>query len=170
MAFKHAARRVGGDSQGNKTIRQLRAAANALRKAERAFRVAAFDVKSDVDTLRAFNTGQREMRIARREIARGLEIADTIIDDELRPRAKLASKASTRKRLPRLAKLKAKISKGKSLTASDCKFVKRVNSFNARMSGVVKKHGATTKACVSLRNWGRKAPGCASVIRKAKKD
>lgn len=69
------------------------------------------------------------------------------------PRAKLASFASTRARLPRLAELKAKPCS--KWTAADEKLAARVISFNARMSGVVKKHGCTKKAVVSLRNWGR---------------
>lgn len=69
------------------------------------------------------------------------------------PRAKLASFASTRQRLPALAKLKSKPCP--QWTAADEKFAKRVLSFNARMSGVVRKFGCTKKAVISLRNWGR---------------
>ena len=69
------------------------------------------------------------------------------------PRARLASFGSTRARLPRVAALKSKPC-GK-WTAADEKLAARVISFNARMSGVVKKHGCTTKAVISLRNWGR---------------
>lgn len=74
------------------------------------------------------------------------------------PRAKCASFESTRRRLPALAKLKAK-SRG-AWTEADCKYAKRVNSFNARMQGMVKTHGCTTRAVTSLLNWGRKPPGC----------
>jgi len=71
------------------------------------------------------------------------------------PRSKKASFPETRARLPKLARLKAKpVSKW---TAADCKFAKRVVSFNARMDGMRKKHGCTEKIDVSLRNWGRKA-------------
>lgn len=74
------------------------------------------------------------------------------------PRSKLASWASTRSRLPALAKLKSK--PVAQWTEADCKFAARVVSFNARMDGMRKEHGCTTKIDVSLRNWGRKAPGC----------
>lgn len=75
------------------------------------------------------------------------------------PRARLASFTSTRRRLPRVAELKAKpVAKW---TLADCKLAGRVVSFNTRMTGVVKKHGCTKKAVISLRNWGRAAPGCA---------
>jgi hypothetical protein len=69
------------------------------------------------------------------------------------PRAKLASFEATRRRLPRLAELKRK--KCTAWTKQDEKLAKRVLSFNARMSGVVKQYGCTTKAVISLRNWGR---------------
>lgn len=74
------------------------------------------------------------------------------------PRRRRASFASTLARLPALAKLKAK--RRSAWTARDLSFAKRVISFNARMQGVVNKHGCTEKAVVSLRNWGRKAPRC----------
>lgn len=74
------------------------------------------------------------------------------------PRSKLASWASTRARLPALAKLKAK--PVAQWTEADCKFAARVVSFNSRMDGMRKEHGCTTKIDVSLRNWGRRAPGC----------
>lgn len=74
------------------------------------------------------------------------------------PRSKLASWASTRSRLPALATLKAK--PVAQWTEADCRFAARVVSFNARMDGMRKEHGCTTKIDVSLRNWGRKAPGC----------
>jgi hypothetical protein len=71
------------------------------------------------------------------------------------PRSKKASFASTRARLPQLAKLKAKPTS--KWTAADCKFAKRVVAFNKRMDGMRKKHGCTEKIDVSLRNWGRRA-------------
>lgn len=71
------------------------------------------------------------------------------------PRSKKASWVSTRKRLPALAKLKAK--PVSQWTTADCTFAKRVVSFNARMDGMRKVHGCTEKIDVSLRNWGRKA-------------
>ena len=70
------------------------------------------------------------------------------------PRAKKASFESTRRRLPALAALKKK--KCATWTKKDERFAKRVLSFNARMSGMVKKFGCTEKAVISLRNWGRK--------------
>ena len=70
------------------------------------------------------------------------------------PRAKKASFTSTRRRLPVLAALKKK--KCGTWTKKDERFAKRVLSFNARMSGMVKKFGCTEKAVISLRNWGRK--------------
>lgn len=73
-------------------------------------------------------------------------------------RAKCASFTSTRKRLPRLAALKGK--QRSAWVASDCAYAKRVNSFNARMQGMVHQHGCTTRAVTSLLNWGRKPPGC----------
>jgi hypothetical protein len=74
------------------------------------------------------------------------------------PRSKLASNASTRARLPKLAALKAK--PVEKWTPADCKFAARVVSFNGRMDGMRKEHGCTTKIDVALRNWGRRAPGC----------
>lgn len=73
-------------------------------------------------------------------------------------RAKCASFAATRKRLPALAKLKSK--PRSAWTKADCAYARRVNSFNARMQGMVRKHGCTTRAVTSLLNWGRKPPGC----------
>jgi hypothetical protein len=73
------------------------------------------------------------------------------------PRAKLASFESTRRRLPALADLAAK--RG-GWTLKDCSFAQRVNSFNARMQGMVGVHGCTDKMTVALRNWGRQPPGC----------
>lgn len=72
------------------------------------------------------------------------------------PRSKLASFEATRRRLPALARLKAK----KRWNTQDCKRAKRANGFNFRMDGTRKERGCTTKINVSLRNWGRKAPGC----------
>lgn len=74
------------------------------------------------------------------------------------PRAKEASFEATRKRLPRLATLKAK--PAHLWTAADFKLAKRVLSFNARMEGMVKQHGCTRKAVISLRNWGRALKRC----------
>jgi hypothetical protein len=74
------------------------------------------------------------------------------------PRAKCASFASTRSRLPKLAKLKGK--SRSAWTSADCAYAQRVNSFNARMQGMVKVHGCTKRAVTSLLNWGRKPPGC----------
>ena len=71
------------------------------------------------------------------------------------PDSKKASYASTRRRLPALAKLKAK--SASRWNKRDCAFAKRVVSFNSRMDGMRKKHGCTEKIDVSLRNWGRRA-------------
>lgn len=73
-------------------------------------------------------------------------------------RAREASFEATRRRLPALAKLKSKPCA--RWTGRDEKFAKRVLSFNARMSGMVKQHGCTRKAVISLRNWGRQPPKC----------
>jgi hypothetical protein len=81
------------------------------------------------------------------------------------PRAKEASFEATRRRLPALAALKAKPC-GK-WTKADERFAKRVLSFNARMEGVVRQHGCTRKAVISLRNWGRQPLKCA-IPRKTK--
>jgi hypothetical protein len=74
------------------------------------------------------------------------------------PRAKEASFKSTRSRLPRLAALKSK--PASQWTAADYHLAKRVLSFNARMEGMVRVHGCTRKAVISLRNWGRQPPKC----------
>lgn len=74
------------------------------------------------------------------------------------PRAKEASFAATRARLPALAILRAK--NPAKWTEADCRFARRVNSFNARMQGMVDKHGCTRKTLISLRNWGRQPPRC----------
>lgn len=73
------------------------------------------------------------------------------------PRSKCASFEQTRKRLPALAKLK-----GKSLTLwteADCKYARRVNSFNARHLGQMKRFGCTVRETVALMNWGHR-PKC----------
>lgn len=74
------------------------------------------------------------------------------------PRARCASFEATRRRLPALAALTAKPSA--QWTPRDCAFARRVVAFNTRMDGARKVHGCTTKIDVSLRNWGRAAPGC----------
>ena len=74
------------------------------------------------------------------------------------PRAREASFASTRRRLPALAALKAKPCS--KWTRADARFAQRVLSFNARMGGMVRKYGCTRKAVISLRNWGRQPTGC----------
>lgn len=72
------------------------------------------------------------------------------------PKAKLASYASTRRRLPALARLKAKVATRKQLTSAECKFAARVVAFNKRMGAQARKNGCTVKRAVALRNWGRK--------------
>ena len=74
------------------------------------------------------------------------------------PRAKCASFESTRRRLPALAKLKAKKT---GWTQKDCKYAQRVINFNTRMQGNVDTHGCRVRNVTSLLNWGRKPPGCA---------
>lgn len=74
------------------------------------------------------------------------------------PRSKEASFAATRARLPALAALRAK--SPASWTEADCRFARRVNSFNARMQGMVDKWGCSRKAVLSTRNWGRQPPRC----------
>lgn len=74
------------------------------------------------------------------------------------PRAKCASFESTRKRLPALAKLKAK--SRDSWTAADCKYAQRVINFNTRMQGNVNTHGCRVRNVTSLLNWGRRPPRC----------
>lgn len=73
------------------------------------------------------------------------------------PRAKCASFAETRKRLPKLAALKAKAG---VWSAADCAFAQRVVNFNTRMQGNVDKHGCRVRNVASLRNWGRQPPRC----------
>lgn len=72
------------------------------------------------------------------------------------PRAKCASFEQTRKRLPALAALKAK--KGE-WTDADCKYAQRVNNFNTRHLGQMKRFGCTVRETVALRNWGH-MPKC----------
>lgn len=74
------------------------------------------------------------------------------------PRSREYSFASTRARLPALAALRAKPSS--QWTAGDCAFAKRVVSFNARMSGALRRDGCTRGYAVSLRNWGHAPKGC----------
>lgn len=70
------------------------------------------------------------------------------------PRNKCYSEDATRRRLPQLARLKAKpVSKW---TADDCAFAARVVRFNARMDGARKKNGCKPGYAISLRNWGRR--------------
>ena len=73
------------------------------------------------------------------------------------PRAKCASFEQTRRRLPALANLKAK-SRG-AWTEADCKYARRVNSFNTRHLGQMKRFGCTLRETVALRNWGH-MPRC----------
>lgn len=75
------------------------------------------------------------------------------------PRSKQYSEASTRARLPALAKLRAK--DPARWTAADCAFAARVVSFNARMSGALRRDGCTPGYAISLRNWGHAPRGCA---------
>jgi hypothetical protein len=82
------------------------------------------------------------------------------------PRAKEASFSATLRRLPHLAKLKAKRS---AWNKSDCNYAQRVVNFNTRMSGMVKKWGCKRKAVISLRNWGRQPPKCGIPEKKAKR-
>lgn len=78
-------------------------------------------------------------------------------------RAKEASFESTRRRLPALARLKAKpVSRWTSI---DCNFAQRVVSFNKRMRGMLKQHGCTRKTLVALRNWGHRASECTGLER-----
>lgn len=72
------------------------------------------------------------------------------------PRSRLASFPETRRRLPKLAALKAK--KGE-WSSTDCTYGQRVNSFNARHRGQMKRFGCTVGETVALRNWGHD-PGC----------
>ena len=76
------------------------------------------------------------------------------------PASRRASFAATRRRLPALADLAAKVRAGKPLSAKDCAYAHRVNSFNTRMSGMRRKWGCTQKLVVALRNWGHHPKGC----------
>lgn len=75
------------------------------------------------------------------------------------PRAKLYSFPSTRKRLPALARLRAK--PPSTWTAKDCAFAARVVNFNARMRGALRQDGCTPGYAISLRNWGHAPRTCA---------
>ena len=72
------------------------------------------------------------------------------------PRSKWASFPETRRRLPMLADLKAKRS---DWSEKDCRYGQRVNSFNSRHLGQMKRFGCTTKETVALMNWGHR-PNC----------
>jgi hypothetical protein len=76
------------------------------------------------------------------------------------PAAKRASFEATRRRLPALADLAAKVRAGEPLSAKDCAYAQRVNSFNSRMLGMQQKWGCTDKLVVALRNWGHQPKGC----------
>lgn len=76
------------------------------------------------------------------------------------PAAKRASFEATRRRLPALADLTAKIRRGEALSQRDCAYAQRVNNFNSRMSGMRRKWGCTDKLVVALRNWGHHPAGC----------
>lgn len=76
------------------------------------------------------------------------------------PASRRASFEATRARLPALADLKAKISRGAALSARECAFAQRVNNFNTRMGGMRRQWGCTDKIVVSLRNWGHQPAGC----------
>lgn len=74
------------------------------------------------------------------------------------PRSRRYSLAATRARLPALATLRAK--PPAQWTAADCAFAKRVVSFNARMSGALRRDGCTPGYAISLRNWGHAPQRC----------
>lgn len=69
------------------------------------------------------------------------------------PRSKEFSWESTRRRLPVLARLKAKTPR--AWTEQDCVYAKRVTNFNTRMGGAARANGCTRGYAISLRNWGR---------------
>lgn len=73
------------------------------------------------------------------------------------PRAKCASFEQTRKRLPALASLREK--PVARWTEADCKYARRVNSFNTRHLGQMKRFGCTLRQTVALLNWGHR-PKC----------
>jgi len=74
------------------------------------------------------------------------------------PRAKCYSFEATRRRLPALAKLRAK--PAVQWTAQDCAFAKRVVAFNKRMHGGLLRDGCTDGYVISLRNWGHQPRSC----------
>jgi len=74
------------------------------------------------------------------------------------PRSKRYSFEATRRRLPALAKLKAK--PVEEWSKKDVAYAKRVLSFNARMGGALRRDGCKQGYAVSLRNWGRAPEGC----------
>lgn len=74
------------------------------------------------------------------------------------PRSKRYSFEATRRRLPALAKLRAK--DPSRWTAADCAFAARVVSFNARMSGALRRGGCRPGYAISLRNWGHAPRTC----------
>ena len=84
------------------------------------------------------------------------------------PRAKCASFPETVQRLthrqkwkgmtlPSLVELKEK--RKDSWSETDCKYARRVNSFNTRHLGQMKRFGCTLRETVALRNWGH-MPKC----------
>jgi hypothetical protein len=74
------------------------------------------------------------------------------------PRSKRYSWEATRRRLPALAKLRAK--PVAQWTERDCAFAARVVSFNARMRGAMRRDGCTPGYAISLRNWGHRPAAC----------
>lgn len=76
------------------------------------------------------------------------------------PRSKCYSFEATRRRLPALAKLKAK--PVSEWTTRDCTYARRVLNFNTRMEGGLRRDGCTPGYAISLMNWGRKPKGCAA--------
>lgn len=74
------------------------------------------------------------------------------------PRSKRYSFEATRRRLPRLAELLEK--PDAEWTAGDVRLAKRVASFNARMSGALRRDGCRQGYAVSLRNWGQAPANC----------
>lgn len=94
-----------------------------------------------------------------REFARWVNMTPSAIRAWARdPRASCASWPETRARLDALADLRAK--DPARWTATDCAFAARVVSFNARMSGGMRRDGCTTGYAVSLRNWGHAPASC----------
>lgn len=74
------------------------------------------------------------------------------------PRSRRYSEPATRARLPALAALRAK--PVARWTAADCTFAARVVSFNARMSGALRRDGCRPGYAISLRNWGHASKSC----------